>query len=81
MPGAGGQKYIDALVAIANEERIDLFVPCSGAGTTLEDAIAAQQMRQAGERRSKLVTVIQDPELAETLHEKVSRFRIHCVVY
>lgn len=68
--GGGGQPYIDSLVQVMLREKVDLFVPCSGAGTTLEDAKAAKIIRQ--QTKGKVSTLIQDPDLAETLHEKVS---------
>ncbi|CAD6972993.1 unnamed protein product [Tilletia controversa] len=68
VPSGGGQDYVDALVKIAPGERITLFVPCSGAGTTVQDARAAQLMRER--LGGGINTLIQDPDLAETLHEK-----------
>ena len=65
--GNSKQAYIKDLVRIAEKEHVDLFVPCSGAGTTIEDAIAAEIMR----RKSNIDTIIQDPDLAQHLHEKV----------
>lgn len=67
VPSGGGQKYISALIDVAIAEDVTLFVPCSGAGTTEEDAKAADLLRQ---RRSDLRAVIQDPDLVEQLHEK-----------
>ncbi|KAE8269792.1 hypothetical protein A4X09_0g2556 [Tilletia walkeri] len=68
VPSGGGQDYVDGLVNIALEESITLFVPCSGAGTTVQDAHAAQLMRKRS--GGAIDTLIQDPDLAETLHEK-----------
>ncbi|CAD6891401.1 unnamed protein product [Tilletia caries] len=68
VPSGGGQDYVEALVKIALEERVTLFVPCSGAGTTVQDARAAQIMRERSGGATD--TLIQDPDLAETLHEK-----------
>ncbi|PWN43919.1 hypothetical protein IE81DRAFT_287884 [Ceraceosorus guamensis] len=66
VPGGGGQAYIDALVDLAIRLNAKLFIPCSGAGTTIEDAKAAELMRARG----KVRTLIQDADLAEALHEK-----------
>ncbi|KAK0526495.1 hypothetical protein OC834_004787 [Tilletia horrida] len=68
VPSGGGQDYIDALVKVALSEDVTLFVPCSGAGTTVQDAQAAQIMRDRS--GGNIRTLIQDPDLAETLHEK-----------
>lgn len=67
--GGGGEPYIDSLVNVMLKEKVDLFVPCSGAGTTLEDAKAAKIIREHS--KGKVNTLIQNPDLAETLHEKV----------
>lgn len=69
VPGGGGQAYIDALVQLIRKEGVDLFVPCSGAGTTLEDAKVAQIVRK--ETEGRVQTLIQDANLVEALHEKV----------
>lgn len=66
MPCGGGKAYIDALVQVAAEENVNLFVPCSGAGTTVEDARAGERMR----RELGIVAVIQTYTLAQALHEK-----------
>ena len=60
--------YIEALVQIALREKVDLFFPCSGAGSTGQDAVAAAVLleRTGGRVRS----MIQTPELVEALHEK-----------
>lgn len=60
--------YIEALVQIALDERADLFFPCSGAGSTGQDAVAAQILLQHTQGRVR--SMIQTPELVETLHEK-----------
>lgn len=73
LPSDAGRPYVEALLRIVQQESIDLFVPCSGVGTGIEEAEAACMMRK-GECGGKAVqTVIQDAELLETLHEKVSR--------
>lgn len=63
----GGQPYISSLIDVALAEDVDLFVPCSGAGTTGEDAIAADMLRQ---RKPDFRAIIQDPDLVNELHEK-----------
>ncbi|PWN26535.1 hypothetical protein BDZ90DRAFT_233157 [Jaminaea rosea] len=73
VPSGGGKHYVDALVAIAEAEKAELFVPCSGAGTTHEDALAADKMRRqrtSAKSSDGFRAVIQDPELVLELHEK-----------
>ncbi|SPO23091.1 uncharacterized protein UTRI_01769 [Ustilago trichophora] len=60
--------YIQALVQIALKEKVDLFFPCSGAGSTGQDAIAGQILLERTNGRVR--SMIQTPELVETLHEK-----------
>lgn len=60
--------YVKALVDVALREKVDLFFPCSGAGTTGLDAIAAQVLLQ--KTRGRVRSIVQTPELVETLHEK-----------
>lgn len=67
VPAGGGKRYISALVNVSVAEDVTLFVPCSGAGTTHEDAVAADLLRQ---RRPDLRAIIQDPSLVDELHEK-----------
>lgn len=67
LPSGGGQPYIDALVQIAKSNQISLFLPCSGVATAIEEAKAAKLMKK---HIPSIVTIIQDPELLETLHEK-----------
>jgi hypothetical protein len=71
IPEGGSQAYIDALVELVHRQGVDLFVPCSGAGTTIEDAKVGQIIRD--ETKGRVQTLIQDPDLVEALHEKVSR--------
>lgn len=72
LPSGGGKKYVEALLRIAAKERIDLFVPCSGVATALEEAEAAQLMREGTEngKKGSIQTLIQDVRLLGTLHEK-----------
>lgn len=73
-PSPRADPYIAALVALAHREEVDLFVPCSGAGTTLEDALAAEVMR--AEMPKGFRAIIQGAELVSQLHEKVSFRRL-----
>lgn len=67
-PGERELPYVKALVDVALLEKADLFFPCSGAGTTGLDALAAQILLQ--KTRGKVRSIVQTPELVETLHEK-----------
>lgn len=60
--------YVEALVRIAVREKVDLFFPCSGAGSTGQDAIAGQILLERTNGRVR--SLIQTPELVEALHEK-----------
>lgn len=60
--------YIEALVRVALSEKVDLFFPCSGAGSTGQDAVAARILLEKTNGRVR--SMIQTPELVETLHEK-----------
>ncbi|SNX83285.1 uncharacterized protein MEPE_01992 [Melanopsichium pennsylvanicum] len=60
--------YVEALVEIALKEKVDLFFPCSGAGSTGQDAAAAQILLERTHGRVR--SMIQTPELVEALHEK-----------
>jgi hypothetical protein len=69
VPAGGGKPYIDAMVDILIKKEVNVFIPCSGAGTTVEDAKVAELIRSASE--GKVMTLIQDVDLVKTLHEKV----------
>lgn len=69
VPSGGGRAYVDAIVDVAIKHGASLFVPCSGAGTTHEDAVAAEILRK---RVAGFKAVIQDPNLAIELHQKVN---------
>nr|DBA07238.1 TPA_exp: ATP grasp ligase [Phaffia aurantiaca] len=64
---AGKEAYVQALAQIAREEGCTLFVPCSGAHTTVEDAKAAEIMKA---NIKGFRAIIQSPQLAKVLHEK-----------
>nr|DBA07226.1 TPA_exp: ATP grasp ligase [Phaffia brasiliana]DBA07229.1 TPA_exp: ATP grasp ligase [Phaffia brasiliana] len=64
---AGKEAYVRALYQIAREEDCTLFIPCSGAHTTVEDAKAAEIMKA---NIKGFRAIIQSPQLAKTLHEK-----------
>ncbi|SJX61693.1 uncharacterized protein SRS1_12677 [Sporisorium reilianum f. sp. reilianum] len=71
LPAAKGGKitpYIQALVRVALAEKVDLFFPCSGAGSTGQDAIAGQILLE--QTHGRVRSMIQTPELVEALHEK-----------
>lgn len=60
--------YIRSLVDVALKEKVDLFFPCSGAGSTGQDAIAGRILLEKTGGRVR--SMIQTSELVETLHEK-----------
>ncbi|KAJ1601376.1 hypothetical protein NDA14_001915 [Ustilago hordei] len=60
--------YVAALVDIALKEKVDLFFPCSGAGSTAQDAVAAAILLEKTQGRVR--SIVQTPELVEALHEK-----------
>jgi hypothetical protein len=60
--------YSAALLSIAQHHKATLFIPVSGAGSSVEDARAADEMfKQTGGRCR---TFIQDPETMLDLHDK-----------
>jgi glutathione synthase/RimK-type ligase-like ATP-grasp enzyme len=61
-------QYRDALISIAQSESATLFIPVSGAGSSVEDARAAETMSSA--TKGKCRTFIQDPETMLDLHDK-----------
>ncbi|KAJ1029720.1 hypothetical protein NDA13_002963 [Ustilago tritici] len=60
--------YVAALVDIALKEKVDLFFPCSGAGSMGQDAVAAAILLEKTQGRVR--SMVQTPELVEALHEK-----------
>lgn len=60
--------YSSALFNIAQTHRATLFIPVSGAGSSVEDARAADEMAQKTQGRCR--TFIQDPETMLDLHDK-----------
>jgi hypothetical protein len=62
------EKYANALIAIAKAESATLFIPVSGAGSSVEDARAAETM--SSETKGKCRTFIQDPGTMLDLHDK-----------
>ena len=70
VPGGGGKHYIDAMVQLGLREKVDFFAPCSGAGTTIEDAKIAAVIFERSNGATQ--SLIQEPALVEVLHEKVS---------
>jgi hypothetical protein len=66
---ASSTRYVDALVALAIREQVDLYVPCSGAGSSIEDALAGEKMKERSGGRIKVF--IPSAATTEILHEKV----------
>lgn len=60
--------YRDTLIHIAQSQKATLFIPVSGAGSSVEDAEAAEMMSRATKGRCR--TFIQDPETMRDLHDK-----------
>lgn len=60
--------YSRALISLAIEHHVDLFMPVCGAGSTVEDAKAAEEM--SAKTSGKCRTFIQDPETVLDLHDK-----------
>ncbi|PVH82130.1 hypothetical protein DL98DRAFT_514193 [Cadophora sp. DSE1049] len=63
---AGSAKYIQDLIDIVNKEGVELWVPCSGIASGVEDGEAAEAISK--ETRCKAVQF--GLTLTETLHEK-----------
>jgi hypothetical protein len=61
-------RYRDTLIQIAQSEFATLFIPVSGAGSSVEDARAAETMSTA--TKGKCRTFIQDPITMLDLHDK-----------
>ena len=60
--------YSSKLLTIAKTHAAKLFIPVSGAGSSVEDARAGEEMFLATEGRCR--TFIQDPETMAELHDK-----------
>lgn len=60
--------YSTALLSIAHQHKVTLFIPVSGAGSSVEDARAADEMFKHTQGRCR--TFIQDPETMLDLHDK-----------
>lgn len=60
--------YSSALLDIAQKHSATLFIPVSGAGSSIEDAQAADEMFRKTKGRCR--TFIQDPETMLDLHDK-----------
>lgn len=63
-------KYSARLLSIAKQHSVTLFIPVSGAGTSVEDARAAESLFT--ETNGRCRTFIQDPETMSDLHDKDS---------
>ncbi|KAB8297833.1 hypothetical protein EYC80_001630 [Monilinia laxa] len=64
----GSEAYIKDIVDIIKNEKVELWVSCSGVASAIEDGEAAEMV----ERETKCVAVQFGVELTETLHEKYS---------
>ncbi|WWC89624.1 uncharacterized protein L201_004549 [Kwoniella dendrophila CBS 6074] len=62
------ERYSKKLLSIAQLHSATLFIPVSGAGSSVEDSKAADEMFIA--TNGKCRTFIQDPETMEDLHDK-----------
>lgn len=62
------EAYSSALIHIAQTQSATLFIPVSGAGSSVEDARAGETMSSL--TKGKCRTFIQDPETMLDLHEK-----------
>ncbi|KAK6910415.1 hypothetical protein I203_104447 [Kwoniella mangroviensis CBS 8507] len=62
------KRYSKKLLSIVELHSATLFIPVSGAGSSVEDARAADEMFSATNGRCR--TFIQDPETMEDLHDK-----------
>ncbi|WVQ94364.1 hypothetical protein IAU59_001443 [Kwoniella sp. CBS 9459] len=65
---ASYKRYSGKLLDIARTHSVDLFIPVSGAGSSVEDAQAAEEMFTATKGTCR--TFIQDPETMLDLHDK-----------
>jgi hypothetical protein len=61
-------RYRDKLISIAQSESATLFIPVSGAGSSIEDARAAKTMSESTNEKCR--TFIQDPITMLDLHDK-----------
>lgn len=66
-PTRDRQAYIDAIVELVQREGVDLFVPCSTGGATIEDCAAADRLRKL---RSPCVLWAPTEEMARRCHYK-----------
>ncbi|KAL8725430.1 MAG: hypothetical protein Q9166_007362 [cf. Caloplaca sp. 2 TL-2023] len=64
----GSSYYINALLRIVKQERVDLWVSCSGVNSAVEDG----QAKEVIERRSSCRAIQFDVATTSTLHEKDS---------
>jgi hypothetical protein len=60
--------YSSRLLSLAKQHRVTLFIPVSGAGSSVEDSRAADEM--FNETKGRCRTFIQDPETMLDLHDK-----------
>ncbi|KAI4267537.1 MAG: hypothetical protein L6R38_008218 [Xanthoria sp. 2 TBL-2021] len=62
----GSAYYINALLRVVKQERVDLWVSCSGVASAVEDG----QAKEVIERRSSCLAIQFDVATTSTLHEK-----------
>lgn len=67
-PSKSYKSYSEKLISVAQKHNATLFIPVSGAGSSVEDADAAEEMFRRTEERCR--TFIQDPETMLDLHDK-----------
>ncbi|KAL0944466.1 uncharacterized protein CTRU02_202353 [Colletotrichum truncatum] len=68
-PSRGGSDpYLDSILKVIREEKVDLWVSCSGVGSAIEDGI----VKEVVEARTKCKAVQFDVARTRTLHEKDS---------
>lgn len=65
-PKSGSGKYIQDLIDIVNKEGVELWVPCSGIASGIEDGEAAEAL----EKETPCKAIQFGLTLTETLHEK-----------
>lgn len=73
--GEASRKYVDAMIEIMDEEKVDLWVSCSGVASAVEDGLVSSILsrREGGEGTRKVVQF--DAETTKKFHEKSSFVR------
>ena len=65
---AGASTYVQSLLAIVQQEQVDLWVSCSGVASAIEDGLAKEVI----ERATNCKAIQYDVETTRRLHEKSS---------